>query len=70
MSLDLGHAVCPPRGTRLLLAHCAILDRLTDGTEHPADERLDRTLGSELARQLVRVLARGQAVGPCSLRGR
>jgi hypothetical protein len=68
--LDVGHDACTPRGTRLLLAHCALLDRLTDGAAHPAGERLDRTLGSDLARRLVRVLARGQALGPRSFRGR
>jgi hypothetical protein len=46
-----------PRGSTLLLRHCAQLERLTDGEEPNAAERLDAVLGSELARVLVGALS-------------
>ncbi len=40
------------RGTRLLLEHCARLERLTSGASASASERLERRLGRELAARL------------------
>jgi hypothetical protein len=41
------------RGTRLLLEHCAQLQRLTSGQGRSARERLETALGADLVRVLL-----------------
>ena len=48
------------RGYELLLEHCAALTR-ADTARTPAFERLEETLGGELARLLLVALARRRA---------
>jgi len=55
------------RGTRLLLDHCARLEHLIAGESQRPRERLDRSLGPELSRSLVRALAGDHALRPHDL---
>ena len=47
------------RGSRLLLVHCAAGSRVPNRV--PVQVRLERELGDDLARRLVRGLAAGQS---------
>jgi hypothetical protein len=54
----------PLRGTCLLLAHCRLLERLTSSERQPAQERLERRIGDELASVLLRGLAGDHRLRP------
>jgi len=50
------------RGLDRLISHCALINRMTAGPKRaPARERLERELGPELTRQLVRGLSSAAA---------
>jgi hypothetical protein len=55
------------RGTLLLLAHCALFERLVAGDRARPRDRLESRLGPELSRQLVRSLAGDHALRPRDL---
>jgi hypothetical protein len=48
----------PNRGAGLLLDHCAAIDQMSLRQREPARVRLQRALGADLSRLLLRALAR------------
>lgn len=60
-------APAPARGTSLLLDHCSLVGRLTGPGRASARERLERRVGQDLARVLVRGLSGDHRVRPLLL---